>query len=82
MHDINVFFKHQRVGRILSDAHQKLTLNNIMGFKDHSCKVLTLEMLPEAWMRIHSISSHMHVTGALKKLLGKQVYTSQIESGK
>ena len=48
MPDINVFFKHQHDGRLPSDAHQKLTLNNITGFKDHSCKVLTLEMSPEA----------------------------------
>ena len=55
MPDINVCFKHQRDGRLPSDAHQKLTPNNITGFKDHGCKVLTLEMSPEAWMRIHPI---------------------------
>ena len=33
-------------------------------------------------MMIHPILSRMHVTGTLKKLLGKQAYASQIESGK
>ena len=82
MPDINVFFKHQRDGWLPSDAHQKLTLNNITGFKDHGCKVPTLEMSPEAWMRIHPILSRMYVTGTLKKLLGKRADASQIESGK
>ena len=71
MPDINVFFKHQRDGRLPLDAHQKLTLNNITVFKDHGYNVLTLEMSPEAWMRINPILSRMHVTGTLKELLGK-----------
>ena len=59
-----------------------MALNNTTGFNDHGSKVLTLEMLPEAWMRIHPILSHMHVMVTLKKLLGKRAYASQIESGK
>ena len=82
MPNINAFFKHQRDGRLPLDAHQKLTLNNITVFKDHGYNVLTLEMSPEAWTRIHPILSHMHVMGTLKKLLRKQAHSSQIESGK
>jgi len=71
---MNVFFRGEKDGKLPAATHKELTLNNIAGFKDHGCRVVTIEMAPTSCIRLKPVLNYAHDKGILQKLLGRRAY--------
>ena len=68
--EINTFFKNQKDGKIPSDLHRKLAVEDIKDYEENGYKILMMELLPVGWSQCQ-----------LQKLLGVRAYVSVLPLG-
>ena len=74
-------WRSQRKGKSRNRMEQRLSLNNIPGYKENGCWILSIEGAPEDWPRLCALWNLFWKSGVARTILGRRCKMVQVFSG-
>ena len=78
---IVINWRPQRKGKSRNRMEQRLSLNNIPGYKENGCWILSIEGAPEDWPRLCPLWNLLWKSGVARTILGRRCKMVQVFNG-